>query len=314
MRAPWSSRKSVQPATSSPATEVEQCSFFDSEAAANRGEPLMLPIDQLDADPHNPRTEIPQADLDEMTQDIAQRGVLQPIVVTPADVPGRYVVRLGSKRWQAARLAGLASVPATLATGPIDGYGQVAENLKRHALSPMDLARFMHGKVQAGESNAAIARHLCIDQTTVTYHLALLSLPEALDSALRSGRCTSPRTLYELSKLHDEHPERVTHLMDSDAAITRATVAAMKDIEESAVAARVAPAAATMEDAGAAESSVAKHTPAAPLTQANQLCDRLESTVSRMLKTAPISASDAGLAALGDRLQQIASRLQSHHA
>lgn len=313
MRALWSSRKSVQPATSSPATEVEQRSFFDIEPAPSRGEPLMVPIDQLDTDPYNPRTEIPQADLDEMTQDIAQRGVLQPIVVTPADVPGRYVVRLGSKRWQAARLAGLASVPATLATRPIDGYGQVAENLKRHALSPMDLARFMHGKVQAGESNAAIARHLCIDQTTVTYHLALLSLPEALDSALRSGRCTSPRTLYELSKLHDEHPERVTGLIDSDTAITRAVVATMRDTDAPAVAAHELPAVATMESAGAAESSAPKHTPASPLAQANQLCDRLDSAVTRLLKSAPVSAPDAGLAALGDRLQQIAERLQSHH-
>ena len=314
MRALFSSRKSTPPDGATTASRAAQRSFFDGEPAPNRGEPLIVSLDLLDADPHNPRTEIPQADLDEMTQDIALRGVLQPIVVTPADVPGRYVVRLGSKRWQAARLAGLASVPVTLATSPIDGYAQVAENLKRHALSPVDLARFMDRKVQAGESNADIARQLCIDPTTVTHHLALMSLPEVLDGALKSGRCTSPRTLYELSKLHDEHPERVARLIDSEAAITRATVAATRDADEPVVAVQAASAAATMEGAGADEPSVARPAPAAPLTHANQLCDRLDSTVTRLLKSAAGSAADTGLAALGDRLQQIAKRLQSNHA
>ncbi|MEO6660237.1 MAG: ParB/RepB/Spo0J family partition protein [Burkholderiaceae bacterium] len=221
----------------------------------------MVPIDQLEADPHNPRTEIPQADLDEMTQDIAERGVLQPIVVTPADVPGRYIIRLGSKRWQAARLAGLEAVPVTLATSPIDGYAQVAENLKRHALSPMDLARFIQTRSQAGETNTAIAQLLCIEPTAVTHHLALLSLPEVLDDALNSGRCTSPRTLYELSKLHDEHPERVTRLIDSDAALTRAAVATMRDTDEPVAVARDALAAVTMEGAGVAEPSGANPLP-----------------------------------------------------
>ena len=314
MRALWSSRKSASPATSPGVIAIEQRSIFDIEPAPSRGEALMVLIDQLDADPHNPRTEIPQVELNELTQDIAQRGVLQPIVVTPADVPGRYIVRLGSKRWQAARLAGLASVPVTLAPSPIDSYAQVAENLKRRALSPMGLARFMHGKVQAGESNAAIARQLCIDQTTVAHHLALLSLPGVLDGALKSGRCTSPRTLYELSKLHDEYPERVARLIDSDAAITRAAAATMRGNNAPAVVAREVPAATTMESAGAAEPNVAKPAPGAPLTQANQMCDRLESAVARLLKSAAGGAADAGLAALGDRLQQIAERLQSHRA
>ena len=94
MRALWSSRKSVPPAPSPPAIAEEQRSFFDIEPAASRGEPLMVPIDQLDADPHNPRTEISQADLEEMKQDIASRGVLQPIVVTPADVQDRDGAKL----------------------------------------------------------------------------------------------------------------------------------------------------------------------------------------------------------------------------
>ena len=63
-----------------------------------------------------------------------------------------------------------------------------------------------------------------MNQTTVAHHLALLDLPPALDEASKSGRCTSPRTLHELSKLRDEQPEQVQSLLASGSEITRVTV------------------------------------------------------------------------------------------
>ncbi len=61
----------------------------------------------------------------------------------------------------------------------------MAENQKRHGLSPLDLAKFMRSRSDAGESNDEIARRMGIDRTTVTHHLALLTLPPELDEALR---------------------------------------------------------------------------------------------------------------------------------
>ena len=119
-------------------------------------------------------------------------------------------------------------MPIVIGLHDHDAYAQVAENQKRHGLSPLDLGRFMRSRVEAGESNAEIARRMGIDQTTVAHHLALLSLPPVLDEALKSGRCTSPRTLYELSKLHEEQPEQVVALASGDAAVTRSAVAALK--------------------------------------------------------------------------------------
>lgn len=92
----------------------------------------------------------------------------------------------------------------------------------------MDLARFIRGRIEAGDSNAVIAKRLGIDQTTIAYHLALLSLPPVLADTLESGRCESPRTLYELSRLHAEHPGRVVALVQGDAEITRHAVAALR--------------------------------------------------------------------------------------
>ena len=64
---------------------------------------------------------------------------------------------------------------------------------------------------------------------SVAHHLSLLSLPPVLEVALTSGRCTSPRTLHELSKLHDEDPGRVADLVASDQPITCEVVAAARD-------------------------------------------------------------------------------------
>lgn len=192
------------------------------------GEPLLIPLSALCEDPDNPRTEFPLAELQELAEDIRQHGILQPIVVQPADAEGRYRIHFGAKRFRAADLAGLTQVPVTVRPTAADPYAQVAENQKRHGLSPLDLARFIRSRVALGESNAMIARRLGIDLTTVAHHLALLELPPPLEAALRTGRCAAPRTLYELNKVHAQRPEAVVKLLKSDAPITREAVAALR--------------------------------------------------------------------------------------
>jgi ParB family chromosome partitioning protein len=193
------------------------------------GAPLFAPWTALYEDPDNPRTEFPEAELRELADDIGQHGILQPIVVHAADEAGRVRIQFGAKRYRAAALAGLAEVPVTVRQASVtDPYTQVAENQKRHGLTPLDLARFIRSRVDVGESNATIAKRLGMDLTTVAHHLALLTLPEPLDEAARSGRCAAPRTLYELSKAFAERPEAVAELLQSDKPITREAVAALR--------------------------------------------------------------------------------------
>ena len=142
---------------------------------------------------------------------------------------GRYQVLFGAKRLRAAKQARLGTVPVIIGSQTGDAYAQVAENQKRHGLTAIDLARFMRSRMDGGESNAEIARQMGIDQTTVAHHLALLSLPPELDEALRSGRCTSPRTLYELAKLHETKPARVKSIVGRQGEITRRQVASLKE-------------------------------------------------------------------------------------
>jgi ParB family chromosome partitioning protein len=107
-------------------------------AESNDGRPLVVPLDRLCEDPKNPRTEFPGAELDELADDIRERGILEPIVVHPADAQGRYQVHFGAKRLRAARWAGLLEVPVVVRDAPADPYAQVAENQKRHGLTPLN--------------------------------------------------------------------------------------------------------------------------------------------------------------------------------
>jgi ParB family transcriptional regulator, chromosome partitioning protein len=88
----------------------------------------------------------------------------------------------------------LTEVPVVVRDAPTDPYTQVAENQKRHGLTPLDLARFIRARVDVGDSNATIAKRLGMDLTSVAHHLALLELPPELTEAMQAGRCTSPRT------------------------------------------------------------------------------------------------------------------------
>ena len=198
MRMPWTKPKSTQlelldaesvPAESTdphtetvsssvqtPSTGPTRAPRAKPTADANAGKPLLVAVLRLIEDPNNPRSEFPEAEIEELAEDIRQRGILQPLVVHSAQGDGRHCIHFGAKRLRAAIRAGLHEVPVVVRDVHADRYAQVAENQKRHGLSPLDMARFIRAQVDAGDSNATVARQLGMNLTTVAHHLALLDL------------------------------------------------------------------------------------------------------------------------------------------
>jgi ParB family transcriptional regulator, chromosome partitioning protein len=235
MRFPWQKADTEQQLDllgDAPAPEVRSSASRVKAKPAPQpmsGTPRMVPTSQIDEDPANPRTEFPDAKVDELADDIRQRGILEPLVVHAANEHGRYLLHFGAMRLRAAVRTGLAEVPVVIRDAPADRYAQVAENLKRHSLSPLDLARFIRDEVNAGDSQTTIAKQLGMNLTTVAHHLSLLELPPVLDDAMKAGRCTSPRTLHELSKLHNQQPEQVKAVVDGPGDITREVVTTLRE-------------------------------------------------------------------------------------
>ena len=259
------------------------------------GRPLLVPVDLLSEDPNNPRTEFPDAEIEELAESIREHGILQPLVVCPTNLPGHYRIHHGAERWRAARRADLSEVPVVVRDAPADPYAQAAENQKRHGLTPLDLARLIRRRADAGDSNATIAKRMGIDQTTIAHHLALLGLPPELKKAMQAGRCTSPRTLYELNKLHRDEPERARALLAGDGEITRSAV--------NAVCADAAPPAHVPTHRRAQRSLLA---------QADAACARLELALDQVAKTAP-RVSDADLESLKHRIASLGNQIGRAH-
>jgi len=282
-----------------PGINLDQLNLFEGKPVPT-GLALPRPVDQLDEDPDNPRKEFPPEAIEELAQDITQRGMLQPIVVSDRDDKGRYLIRFGSRRWRAAIQAGLTTVPVGFAVEARNAYDQVAENLKRQNLSPLELAPFIRRRGAAGESNAEVGRQLGMDLSRVAHHLALLRLPPVLDQALKNRRCESPRTLHELSRLHEEQLEQVAALVGVTEPITREAVASLRD------AARLVTPAADMP----APTSPRPDKMAQALARASGLCDRLDAALLRLNRSGGIDALPHDqLLALRQRVSELAARL-----
>ena len=100
MRTPWSKSGNLQLDLLDAPTAPEAAPPPPAAAGAAATSASMAPTTSLYEAANNPRTEIPEAELDELADDIRKHSILQPIVVHPADAAGRHQVHFGAKRWR----------------------------------------------------------------------------------------------------------------------------------------------------------------------------------------------------------------------
>ena len=149
-----------------------------------------IPVDRIEANPSQPRRRFASEDLEELAGSIRQHGVLQPLLVSEG-VPGRYVLVAGERRWRAARLAGLATVPAVIRERVDRDHSlelALVENLQRRDLTPLEEARaFEQLQTGLGLAQADIAERVGIDRSTVANALRLLRLPLEVQEWVEEG-------------------------------------------------------------------------------------------------------------------------------
>lgn len=175
--------------------------------ASRSRDAVEIPTGLIDRDEAQPRRHFDDDALGRLAESLRTRGVLQPIRVRPADEPGRYVIIMGERRWRAARLAGLASLPAVVHEGPLDDDQrlsiQLIENALREGLRPVEQAHAYRRLMAANGWNASrLAAELSLSPASVTRALSVLELPEAVQARVEAGEL-GPRVAYELSKLDD---------------------------------------------------------------------------------------------------------------
>ncbi len=154
---------------------------------------LSLDLHLLDPNPFQPRVDFNEQALDELTQSIAQHGILQPLLVTRG-VAGRYTIVAGERRWRAARKAGLNAVPAILKEFDDRQLMEAAliENLQRTDLNPVEEAEAISVLMDRyGLTQEMVSSRIGKSRSTVANALRILSLPAPLLQLVRSGKLSS---------------------------------------------------------------------------------------------------------------------------
>ena len=229
--------------------QLDDLAALDAPALDASGVPLMLSIESIDEDAEQPRHEFDTNALQELADTIRERGVRQPISVRPnLQQSGRWILNFGARRLRAARLAGLTTIPVFIDT-TADNYDQVIENEQREGLRPLELAMFVQKRLALGDNQAEIAKRLGKSRQWVTLATAMIEPPDWLLDLYRQGRCRGMMELYELRRLHGEHPQYIEAWVAERDAITRDGVAGLRAELNAAAVGSARPGASTLMQA-----------------------------------------------------------------
>ncbi len=161
----------------------------DVPRGTSTGAPLEIPIAEVVPNPHQPRRQFNDAALAELAASLKSNGLIQPIVVRR--VQDRYELVAGERRLRAAKLAGMATIPAIVRE--LDSFTQaqmaLVENIHREDLNPIERASAYRALIeQLGLTQAELAKRLGEDRSTVTNFLRLLELAETVRNLIRDSK------------------------------------------------------------------------------------------------------------------------------
>lgn len=162
-----------------------------SEMLAESGpQTLDVPIDRITPSRHNPRKTFDGQGLAELAASIQQSGIIQRLVVRPECSRGRYELIAGERRWRAAKMAGLKTVPIEIreVTDKQAALLRLEENFRREDLNPIDQAlAFQEATTIGGFTQQELADSLHLTQGAIANKIRLLKLPEAWRKKIISG-------------------------------------------------------------------------------------------------------------------------------
>lgn len=147
-----------------------------------------IPTNELEPNPLQPRGVINPDSVSELVDSIREHGILEPMIV--AKTPAGFQIIAGERRWRAARIIKLESVPCIVKETTPQQMLEMAivENIQRKDLNPIERAKaFLRLKEEFGFDNNQIAKRMGKSVPYVINELKLLNLPDALKDGLLSG-------------------------------------------------------------------------------------------------------------------------------
>jgi ParB family chromosome partitioning protein len=155
---------------------------------------LTVPIDAIDPNPRQPRQMVDEGALASLAESIREHGIIQPLIVVlrpgNAETGPRYQIIAGERRWEAAKMAGLRTIPVVVKTATPQQMIEMAliENIQREDLNPIELARAFQMLIEEYNlTQEEIARRVGKDRSTIANTVALLRLPQEVQDKLLQG-------------------------------------------------------------------------------------------------------------------------------
>jgi ParB family chromosome partitioning protein len=151
---------------------------------------LQVPIENLRANPNQPRKDFNQESLEELAHSIKREGVLQPILVEEI-APNRYSIVAGERRYRASKLAGLTSIPVLVKDFTQMQRLEVSliENIQRENLNPIEEAKAYAYLIQeAGITQEELAQRMGKNRSTISNSIRLLQLSSAMQQDMLQGK------------------------------------------------------------------------------------------------------------------------------
>jgi ParB family chromosome partitioning protein len=192
---------SLLPRVQAPATSV---------AEPEGGRPREIPLDQIDPNPFQTRSQMNEEQLAELAASITANGVVQPVLVRPL-LNGRFQLIAGERRWRASQQARKATIPAILRQVSDEQAMEITivENLQRADLNPMEQARaFERLSREFHMTQEQMAGRTGKDRATVANFLRLLRLPASVQARVESGELSFGHARTLLAFEHAEDIEK----------------------------------------------------------------------------------------------------------
>lgn len=163
--------------------------LISTESVSTQGSSTIneVPLQQIEANPNQPRREFDPVALEELASSIRQLGIVQPITLRQVD-HDRFQIIAGERRWRASQLAGLTTIPAYIRTIKDENVMEMAlvENIQREDLNAIEIAlAYEHLLEKSSMTQEKVAERVGKSRPAIANYLRLLKLPAQVQMALQ---------------------------------------------------------------------------------------------------------------------------------
>ncbi len=184
-------------------------SLLGERRAGSKQETTEVPLSNLSPGQYQPRRKMHKETLGELSESIKGQGLIQPIVVRK-QASGGFEIVVGERRWRAAKLAGLETVPVVIKNLNNEEAAKIAliENLQREDLNAMDQARALQRlQMEFNLSQEALAKSIGKSRPAITNLIRLVKLSEKVQEMLESGKIEMGHARAILSAPKGDQPD-----------------------------------------------------------------------------------------------------------